>query len=174
MHIFCVSVSNICQDQLRYNGVLPGWLWPKTFFTQLLSEGKPGKVLLMDMKDDVIIPCELDSWPVMTVLALSLVWSKKSILDFHLKKKKHHKKRAGVKTVLDLHINTKWVLNTVFQLSHTPNAFHIDYFHQELRLPLYCKEMHWQIYWVSPPHQNSTLKAKYSPKMWLKYLHVEE
>lgn len=136
---------------------------------QLLSEGRPGKVLLMDMKDDVIIPCELDSWPVMTVHALSLVWSKKSILDFHLnKKKKHHKKRAGVKTVLDLHINTKWVQNTVFQLSHTPNAFHIDYFHQELRLPLYCKEIHWQMYWVSPPHQNSTLKAKYSPKMWLK------
>lgn len=124
---------------------------------------------LIDMKDDVMIPCELDSWPVMTVHALSLVWSKKSILDFHLKKKKKlHRKRAGVKTVLDLHINTKWVQNTVFQLSHTPNAFHIDYFHQELRLPLYSKEMHRQIYWVFPPHQNSTLKGKYFPKMWLK------
>ena len=123
---------------------------------------------LIDMKDDVMIPCELDSWPVMTVHALSLVWSKKSILDFHLKKKKLHRKRAGVKTVLDLHINTKWVQNTVFQLSHTPNAFHIDYFHQELRLPLYSKEMHRQIYWVFPPHQNSTLKGKYFPKMWLK------
>lgn len=84
------------------------------------------------------------------------------------KKKKLHRKRAGVKTVLDLHINTKWVQNTVFQLSHTPNAFHIDYFHQELRLPLYSKEMHRQIYWVFPPHQNSTLKGKYFPKMWLK------
>lgn len=83
------------------------------------------------------------------------------------KKKKLHRKRAGVKTVLDLHINTKWVQNTVFQLSHTPNAFHIDYFHQELRLPLYSKEMHRQIYWVFPPHQNSTLKGKYFPKMWL-------
>lgn len=124
---------------------------------------------LIDMKDDVMIPCELDSWPVMTVHALSLVWSKKSILDFHLKKKKKlHRKRAGVKTVLDLHINTKWVQNTVFQLSHTPNAFHIDYFHRELRLPLYSKEMHRQIYWVFPPHQNSTLKGKYFPKMWLK------
>ena len=122
---------------------------------------------LIDMKDDVMIPCELDSWPVMTVHALSLVWSKKSIQHFHLKKKKKlHKKRAGVKTVLDLHINTKWVQNTVFQLSPTPNAFRIDYFHQELRL--YSKEMHRQIYWVPPPYQNSTLKGKYFPKMWLK------
>lgn len=34
--------------------------------------------------------------------------------------------------------------------------------------------MYWQIYWVSPPHQKSTLKGKYGPKCDLRCLHIEE
>jgi hypothetical protein len=62
----------------------------------------------------------------------------------------------------------------MFQLKQTQNAFHIDYFHEEVRPSIHGSEMYWQIYWCLPPTKKVLEKESIPSKCGWQHLHVEE